>query len=516
MEWHDNGVGAYTAVTPQQEEALKWIEGLSYSSVTVTGHSKGGNKAQFVAIMSDKVDRCVSFDGQGFSMEFMAQNRDRILENSSKITCIADKYDFVNCLMFPIPVPAGQRIYIEADSIHKLSEFAHNHCPNTMITADGRLNGKTGPSLITKLVNSLTQYICSNMKEPDRSYVIDGLLANFEGGFADESGDQIQGAIKGILKGLSPAFINTLPPDLASSLKGNIFEDAASVINYVTDDLIPYMNESSRFSFSLYLDDYSNWENHVDSYSCISSINNNLDKLEGFIDKTFADSNDLQKLNSATYLSDLAMAELDKLLGELKKLSAPYIGFCERASSLPETGTQDKRKNTGLVNGVYDNCAGNVTMTDKLDMEGYLIVAGSKEFIDSMIRPVIDRCNELMRNIASGTGDVIRSLLGEINDLFNNAASIVARRIDPIIIDLDGDGIETTGGSKGVYFDLDKNSFAEKTGWVKGDDGLLAVDNHAAFLQPDLHFINRTQLFIIYRIGAYANNVPFYRTVLLI
>ncbi|KAB7615841.1 hypothetical protein F9L33_03520 [Amylibacter sp. SFDW26] len=49
--------------------------------------------------------------------------------------------------------------------------------------------------------------------------------------------------------------------------------------------------------------------------------------------------------------------------------------------------------------------------------------------------------------------------------------------IDPLVIDLDGDGIELTSleGSD-AYFDLDGDGFAENTAWVAPDDGLLAVD----------------------------------------
>lgn len=55
-------------------------------------------------------------------------------------------------------------------------------------------------------------------------------------------------------------------------------------------------------------------------------------------------------------------------------------------------------------------------------------------------------------------------------------ASNVVRR-DPLILDLDGDGIETTHiDASNAFFDLDVNGFAEKTGWVHGDDGLLALD----------------------------------------
>ncbi|MBB6114020.1 Ca2+-binding RTX toxin-like protein [Rahnella inusitata] len=46
----------------------------------------------------------------------------------------------------------------------------------------------------------------------------------------------------------------------------------------------------------------------------------------------------------------------------------------------------------------------------------------------------------------------------------------------PIILDLDADGIETLSLNNGVYFDLDNNQFAEKTGWVSSDDGLLVRD----------------------------------------
>ena len=47
----------------------------------------------------------------------------------------------------------------------------------------------------------------------------------------------------------------------------------------------------------------------------------------------------------------------------------------------------------------------------------------------------------------------------------------------PLVLDLDGDGIELTSlvQSK-AYFDLDANGFAQRTGWVTGGDGLLAID----------------------------------------
>jgi len=49
----------------------------------------------------------------------------------------------------------------------------------------------------------------------------------------------------------------------------------------------------------------------------------------------------------------------------------------------------------------------------------------------------------------------------------------------PIVLDLDGDGVETTGVKAGAHFDHAGDGFAETTGWVGQDDGLLVLDrNH--------------------------------------
>ncbi len=46
----------------------------------------------------------------------------------------------------------------------------------------------------------------------------------------------------------------------------------------------------------------------------------------------------------------------------------------------------------------------------------------------------------------------------------------------PLVIDLDGDGVETNKENSTVHFDHDNNGFAESTGWVGKDDGLLVRD----------------------------------------
>lgn len=125
-EWIDNGKGLGTSDTQYQKMALDYIENLPYDSITVTGHSKGGNKAQYVTILSDKVDRCISMDGQGFSQEFIDKYSAEIRQ---KADCIKNYYldgDFVNILMFP--VPGAEQICIKGD---QSVAGANNHCASS-------------------------------------------------------------------------------------------------------------------------------------------------------------------------------------------------------------------------------------------------------------------------------------------------------------------------------------------------------------------------------------------------
>lgn len=49
----------------------------------------------------------------------------------------------------------------------------------------------------------------------------------------------------------------------------------------------------------------------------------------------------------------------------------------------------------------------------------------------------------------------------------------------PLVLDLDGDGIETTLlETNSVYFDIDEDGIRERTAWVSPDDGLLALDQN--------------------------------------
>ena len=75
---------------------------------------------------------------------------------------------------------------------------------------------------------------------------------------------------------------------------------------------------------------------------------------------------------------------------------------------------------------------------------------------------------QVMDNMTEELEAVVRN----ISASFSTAETVRS----PLVVDLDGDGIETLGTDAGVYFDHDDNGFLEKTGWVGKDDGLLVRD----------------------------------------
>jgi len=62
-----------------------------------------------------------------------------------------------------------------------------------------------------------------------------------------------------------------------------------------------------------------------------------------------------------------------------------------------------------------------------------------------------------------------------VNESFLEASNFVFR-VDPLTLDLDGDGIETVSSNAGITFDFDGDGVKTGTGWVKGDDGFLVLD----------------------------------------
>ena len=165
----------------QQVEALNWFNLItvkngwnSLGNITVSGHSKGGNKAQFVAMHSDNISACYSFDGQGFSPEALASLKDRCgIKFSQRRQCIhsfSTDNDYVNVL--------GERL-VQKNHIYYFKSSGGIHYMESMLNINGGFNPQCEQARLSKYVETISKELMS-MNPKIRQYATLGIMNIFQ------------------------------------------------------------------------------------------------------------------------------------------------------------------------------------------------------------------------------------------------------------------------------------------------------------------------------------------------
>ena len=177
-EWVDNVEGLNVSDTECQKEALDFIGSLPYDSISVTGHSKGGNKAMYVAITSDKVVHCVAYDGQGFSQEFVDKYWAEIEARGNNITNYSLSTDYVHALLFP--VPNSNQVYCDGYGVENIKQ---HHSPNSFFVTDENgnliLDENGNPQIVIicedesiQMLHDFTSFVINNANDADKVEIV--------------------------------------------------------------------------------------------------------------------------------------------------------------------------------------------------------------------------------------------------------------------------------------------------------------------------------------------------------
>ncbi len=104
---------------------------------------------------------------------------------------------------------------------------------------------------------------------------------------------------------------------------------------------------------------------------------------------------------------------------------------------------------------------------------GSLAAALGGDLLDPILQPVKDWLAGVYEDVfGDGNGNGVPDWLDGLNAFFNPP-------ISPLVLDLDGDGVELTAlADSRAHFDLNTNGLAEKTAWISGDDAFLAFDRN--------------------------------------
>ena len=239
-EWIDNGEGlsgipeenVYTSfshfgnvtesisvkkdyATDQQVEALNWFNKVASkekwntdTKITVSGHSKGGNKAQFVTIHSDLVNACYSFAGQGFSPEALHSFQNRYKEEFEKrrnrIYSFSTDNDYVNVLGSRLALE-DHIYYVESGlGLHNMEAMLDKHCRLRKQCNQGRISAyaeKLSKDLM-KLRPSVRQYATLGIMNIFQKYVGESIPVNGDSVSTEETLIGIAVAVGSFLRNL--------------------------------------------------------------------------------------------------------------------------------------------------------------------------------------------------------------------------------------------------------------------------------------------------------------------------
>lgn len=134
------------------------------------------------------------------------------------------------------------------------------------------------------------------------------------------------------------------------------------------------------------------------------------------------------------------------------------------------------------INGqIFSGIANKNTGSDNYTLLGKTIEILNGDITTEAVIKIIDGANSIdVENFTNGDYGIT---LGKVDASIANSKQLFDRalilRRDPLMVDLDGDGIELINpDASHVFFDLDGDNTAEKVGWVAPDDGLFALDRN--------------------------------------
>lgn len=198
-KWLDNAEGMYKEKTIMQQKAAEYFDAVvkekgldQTTNIIVTGHSKGGNSAQYVTLAAENaelIDSCYSFDGQGFSKKavekFKHQLQDQYQVQIDKMYSINGHNDYVHDLGIPV-IPSDRTffVYVPESHIGGMHGFQY-------MVIDGEINLQFDPPVqqgpMGEFAKKLSEEMMSLSEEDleDCSLSIMSLLERFMNGEGD-------------------------------------------------------------------------------------------------------------------------------------------------------------------------------------------------------------------------------------------------------------------------------------------------------------------------------------------
>ncbi|HRU98920.1 MAG TPA: DUF2974 domain-containing protein [Ruminococcus sp.] len=240
--WYDNGDAFAKKYSPYQQDAAEYFDFVmedlgvtDANNVYVTGHSKGGNQAQFVTLASKNaylVDKCISMDGEGFSPEAIAYfkiiyGEDFYEGQLQKMYAVCGDNDYVNVLGIKV-IPEDHTVYVKSPT--DVYDLPNGHGLVNTKTGTGNLfNFETGSFYeqtsqqreLALFAKSLSENIM-NLPPEQREDVCRSLMSLLEYAFSGGAGLNGESATTEELLGFF-SYVDVVVDELLYTQKGQDF-----------------------------------------------------------------------------------------------------------------------------------------------------------------------------------------------------------------------------------------------------------------------------------------------------
>ena len=345
-KWVDNGIGIANNSSQMQEEALRYFDHVAEhyymndanaGRLIVTGHSKGGNEAQYVTLSSrygHLIDNCYSIDGQGFSQQaiddFISLYGKNYYElQLDKMYSINGENDYVHDLGIKV-IPQNHTYFIETGATtfggyHSILEMLNGAGLKWTYDEDGNIiSCEQGPiGQLAAVLSEKMQYLNQEDLE-DCAVTIMSLLEYFMpynnklgGDYRMGTGDRSFMTVEEFIGFLAHGL-----PLLAETLLGTP-EGRAVLFEYISDGLSAVKEEAGimgvigvLFLAAILAPVAAVFLNGI---SYIAQI---LDRIYDFIDALKDIANYLKEW--AINLKDAFIKVINKVYTYLKQLSSGY------------------------------------------------------------------------------------------------------------------------------------------------------------------------------------------------
>ena len=253
-------------------------------------------------------------------------------------------------------------------------------------------------------------------------------LNNIDSYIAQQSGQAIEGFatnIQGTLNDLAEFVANSMDGNAAAA--ANIIRDGAGRIDTLFDQFGEALGGILRDAASG------------------TSLENLANRAAGLVEDFYDTVGDIL-LGMADVLAVFGIVEATIASNDIRNLADSFGNFVE-----------------GIAGGL------NNLLNGAADLGGNI-----RNGLVGALSGIVGAFGDFMKNKFLNGADLLRGLAAIIQGGFSSAAQNTC----PLILDLDGNGVETLSMASGVHFDHDGNGFAQLSGWVHPNDGLLVLDRN--------------------------------------